>query len=156
MDRGLGQERRERPPDERADRDDVRGTVLAGDRQVVDVEQRELRATAEHELGAVRSLAGLADAQADAVPAVEALPDGGEDRRLHGVRREVQRERHVGGRARCRRCVGLTATKDDHGRQDRECGEHATACRELHDAGLARRWAASEVGARPVRSRTAG
>lgn len=123
-DRGLGEQRRQRAPDERADRDDLVAAVLAGDREVVDVQQRELGAPADDELRAVGALAGLADPQPDAAPAVVTFADGAEDRRLDGVGREIQRQRdlpRLGGRS----TIAIAATRRDQGRQDGEGGERA-------------------------------
>src|SRR3954451_13285111 len=99
----LGDQRGERPLHERGDPDDI-DPALARDRQVVDVEDADVDAARGQQRERVRRRPRLADAQPDAVAAVEALPDGGVDGRVHGVRREVERER--GGRRRPRRRRG--------------------------------------------------
>jgi len=94
---GLRDEGGERLLHERRDADDV-DSALPGEGEVLDVEDPDVDAAGRQQRQRVRRRPGLADAQADAVAAVEALTDRGIDRRVDRVRGEVERDR-----GRCRR-----------------------------------------------------
>jgi hypothetical protein len=97
----------------------------------VDVQQRELRATGDDELDAIRALAGLTDAQPDAMAAILALPDGREDRRLDRVGGEIERQRE---RPRRRGVLTATAVATASRRKQREDGDDDDQARV--DAGV--------------------
>ena len=139
-DPGLRDDRRERDLDEGHDPDHV-AALLAGEGQVVDVEDRELRAPAEQELDAVGRGRGRLDAQVDALRAVEVAlqrqVDAGVDR--VGLEVEDELRRLVGtvlGVARAAR----RDERGDEGEHDEQRGsgpsaaQHCSRC-----AGLAHR-----------------
>ena len=87
----LGDDGGERALHEGHDPDDV-APLLAGEREVVDVEDRELRAPAEQELDAVGRGRRRRDAQVDALGAVEVALQRQVDAGVDGVGLEVQDE----------------------------------------------------------------
>ena len=114
----------ERAADQRADGDEVRPPA-ARDGEVVDVEHAEVDAAARHELERVGAAGGLADDQVDALGAVAPLRLRHVDRRVHGIRDEVQREHDL--RARPRRLgVGAAAAAHEQ-RREGEDDERAHA-----------------------------
>ena len=76
----LREDRRERPLDDRQHADDV-AALLAGEREVVDVEDRHLRAAACEQPDRVGRLGRRADAQLDALGAVVVARERRVDRR---------------------------------------------------------------------------
>jgi hypothetical protein len=90
-DLGLGDDGGQRALHEGHHADDV-APLLAGQGQVVDVEDRELRAPGEQELDAVGRGRRRRDAQIHALGAVEVALQGQVDAGVHGIGLEVQDE----------------------------------------------------------------
>ncbi len=118
----LGDDGGQRALHEGHDADDV-APLLAGEGQVVDVEDRELRAPAEQELDAVGRGRRRRDAQVDALGAVEVALQRQVDAGVHGVGLEVQDElgRLVGPVLRRARAAGH-GERGGEGEREQEAG----------------------------------
>ena len=90
----LGEDRGERALHQREDADDV-AALGAREREVVDVEDREVGAPGEQELRRVGAAGRRADAEVNALGLVIAAAHGGEDAGVHAVGREVEQQRRV-------------------------------------------------------------
>ncbi len=137
----LGEDRRQRLLDERHDADEV-AAALARDREVVDVEDREVGAPGDEQLDRVRRVRRHADAQVDAQRVVIAALDGGVDARVHGVWLEVQQQRRgavgrgllaVGAAARERQAGGGEQQREEAGAA--HDGDEDTAAAGRHRPG---------------------
>ena len=124
--RSRGDHRGERPLHDRHHPDQVE-PVLAGDPEVVDVEDREVGAAGLQQLRRVGRFARLVDRQVDSVVVVEALAlrrvDAGVDR----VGREIEHQRRALRRARFSAAPAAAGDAGDQesGRQQRDSPSHS-------------------------------
>ena len=100
--------------------------VLAGDPEVVDVEDREVGPAGREQLRRVGRFARLADRQVDAGVAVEALLAGRVDARVDRVGGEIEHERRAFRRARFSAASAAAggAGGEQSGRQQRDNSSH--------------------------------
>ena len=124
-DRGVGEHGRERALDDGHDADEV-APALPRDREVVDVEHRQLCAAAEQQAHGVGRRGRRLHAQVDARLAVQPPARGGVDAGVDGVRREVEQQRRVdrrlGRRGRAPRVVVAAPCEQGDEQHDEEPG----------------------------------
>ena len=121
---GRRDHRRQRALDDRHRADDVEA-LLAGDPEVVDVEDREVGAPGGEEFRHRAGVAGLAHLEVDAGVVVEAVALRRVDTGVDGVGREIEHERRAIRRARFRAgpAAGPSGEHED-GRQQRDSQSH--------------------------------
>ena len=124
---------RERAVDDRADADQVEA-ALAREREVVDVEDRELRPVAGEELRRVGRRRRLADVERDAGVVVVAVGERRVDAGVHGVGLEIEHEGRLVRGARFSTVVAAAGNRQrrEDGRQRR--GEPSHTAGELSRA----------------------
>ena len=122
-----GDDRRQRPLDDRHRADDVEA-LLAGDPEVVDVEDREVDAAGGEQFRHRAGVAGLADLEVDAGVLVVAAALRRVDPGMDGVGREIEHQRRALGRARfsAAPAAGGAGERQD-GRQQRDSRSHFAA-----------------------------
>jgi hypothetical protein len=132
--RSAGDHRRERTLDDRRHPDHVE-PALPGERQVVDVEDRELGAAGLEQLRRVGRRGRLADGQIDAAVGERAVGERRVDASVHGVGLEVEDEGRLvrGARFSTVPATGREADDGEDGRQRRgdpsHCGAQDTVAR---------------------------
>ena len=114
----AGDHRGQRALHDRGDGDEV-DAALAGDAEVVDVEDREVGAARLQQLGGVRAARRLADLEVDARVLEVAAGAGGVERGVDGVGLEVE---HQGRAFRRARFSAATVAAGGHGRAQRQGG----------------------------------
>ena len=124
----AGDHRRQRALDDRHHPDQVEA-LLAGDPEVVDVEDRELGAAGGEQLRGVGRFARLVDRQVDPGVLVEALAPGRVDPRVDRVGDEIEHDCRAFRHARFRAVPAAAgdAGEQKSGRQQRDSKSHVAA-----------------------------
>ncbi len=122
---GAGDHRGQRGVDDRHHPDQVEA-ALAGDPEVVDVEDREVGAAGGEQLRRVGRFARQVDCEVDAGPLVEALRLRCVDAAVDGVGREIEHEARAFRHARFRAVLSAAgdAGEQEDGRQQRDSPSH--------------------------------
>ena len=124
----AGEHRGQRPLHDRHQPDQVEA-ALAGDAEVVDVEDREVGAAGGEQLRRVGRFAGLVDLQVDSRVGVEALAPRGVDPGVDRVGREIEDQARASRRARFSAAPAAAgdAGEQQSGRQQRDSPSHLAA-----------------------------